>query len=214
MDSDSATVSALVPDLMDELTEAEHRVGREFLADYPACLGSSQSLAKGAGVCAPTVVRFSTSLGFSGFTSLRQHPLRDLAGGEQRRPSHLRERHRPSTPPNRGEGDAPSDRCHGGDLAAHPPFRDRRRDAFDRIRRCACARDGQLLLGVGRTENGVQLSQVRSEVVFVAEPLRREAGLLLDARKRSVFIVLDMRATSLLPARWETRRRRPASTSF
>jgi DNA-binding MurR/RpiR family transcriptional regulator len=39
----------------------------------------------------------------------------------------------------------------------------------------------------------LQLSQVRQDVVFVQEPLRRDAGLTLDAKKRSVLIIFDLR---------------------
>lgn len=79
---DSITASALIHDHMDGLTDAERRVARELLADYPAAgLGTSHSLAKLAGVSAPTVVRFATRLGFSGFTDLQHHLRTEISQG-------------------------------------------------------------------------------------------------------------------------------------
>ena len=67
-------MSALIHDHMDALTDAERRVARELLTDYPAAgLGTSHSLAKAAGVSAPTVVRFAASVGFGGFTDMQHH---------------------------------------------------------------------------------------------------------------------------------------------
>jgi DNA-binding MurR/RpiR family transcriptional regulator len=39
----------------------------------------------------------------------------------------------------------------------------------------------------------LQLSQLRRDVIFVEEPLRRDAGQFLDLKRRSVLVVFDLR---------------------
>ena len=58
----------------------ERRVARVLLADYPrAGLGTSAELAAAAGVSAPTVVRFARTLGHAGFPALQQALLDELS---------------------------------------------------------------------------------------------------------------------------------------
>ncbi|MEU8282575.1 MurR/RpiR family transcriptional regulator [Micrococcus luteus] len=63
------------------LTPAGELVARALLADYPAAgLDTVASLAQTAGVSAPSVVRFVSALGFSGFRAF-QDALRDELAG-------------------------------------------------------------------------------------------------------------------------------------
>jgi DNA-binding MurR/RpiR family transcriptional regulator len=56
-----------------ELTQAERRVARALMADYPvAGLGPVAKLAAAAGVSAPTVVRLVTKLSFDGYADFQQ----------------------------------------------------------------------------------------------------------------------------------------------
>lgn len=58
---------------MGQLTAAERRVARAFLASYPiAGLENVAQLAERAGVSGPTVVRFATKLGFAGYSELQE----------------------------------------------------------------------------------------------------------------------------------------------
>lgn len=60
--------SARLLGMMDALTSSERQVARTILADYPmAALDSVASLASKAGVSPPTVLRFATKVGFSGW---------------------------------------------------------------------------------------------------------------------------------------------------
>jgi DNA-binding MurR/RpiR family transcriptional regulator len=62
-----------------QLTPRERKVSRALLADYPrAGLGTASELAQLAGVSAPTVVRFSRALGFSGFAEFQAQLLEEL----------------------------------------------------------------------------------------------------------------------------------------
>jgi DNA-binding MurR/RpiR family transcriptional regulator len=62
-----------VRERMDTLTPSERRVGRALIAAYPAAgLGSMASLAKSAGVTAPTVIRFVRKLGYDGYPDFQR----------------------------------------------------------------------------------------------------------------------------------------------
>jgi len=75
--SDGRSVADLITERLDQLRPAERRVARALLADYPSSgLRTVASLAEDAGVSAPSVVRFSVSLGFGSFRAL-QAALRD-----------------------------------------------------------------------------------------------------------------------------------------
>lgn len=192
---DSPTVSSLIHDHMDALTDAERRVARELLADYPAAgVGTSHSLAKAAGVSAPTVVRFATSLGFGGFTDMQHHLRTEISQN----------------------GSSPVLRAlaHGSAHRHHDPVAKsmhRRIDAIEATLRLIPRSEidsataliahcpARVLVTGGFFSESIarimalQLSQVRPDVVFVQEPLRRDAGLTLDAKKRSVLIIFDLR---------------------
>jgi len=192
---ESPTVSAQIHDHMDALTDAERRVARELLTDYPAAgLGTSHSLAKAAGVSAPTVVRFAASVGFGGFTDMQHHLRAEISQS----------------------GSSPVLRAlaHGSAHRHREPVAKamhRRMDAIeatlqlvpsseiDAATRLIAECPARVLVTGGFFSESIarimalQLSQVRPDVVFVQEPLRRDAGLSLDARKRSVLIIFDLR---------------------
>ena len=192
---ESPTTSTRIHEHMDALTDAERRVARKLLADYPAAgLGTSHSLAKLAGVSAPTVVRFATSLGFGGFTDMQHHLRMEISQG----------------------GSSPILRAlaHGSAHRHHEPVAKamhRRMDAIEATLRLVSPSEidaatrliaqcpARVLVAGGFFSSSIarimalQLSQVRPDVVFVEEPLRRDVGLILDARKRSVLIIFDLR---------------------
>jgi DNA-binding MurR/RpiR family transcriptional regulator len=75
-------------DTLDELSNSERKVGRALLANYPtAGLTTVADLGERAGVSPPTVVRFVTRLGFTGFPALQRalvHELNDELGSPLR----------------------------------------------------------------------------------------------------------------------------------
>ena len=63
----------LVQAKMDEFSNGERKVARALLAQYPtAGLTTVADLAASAGVSSPTVVRFVTRLGFTGFATFQR----------------------------------------------------------------------------------------------------------------------------------------------
>lgn len=67
----------------DSLTQAERRVARALLADYPAAgLDTVASLAGRAQVSGPTVIRFAKTLGYASFRAF-QDALRDELGDRE-----------------------------------------------------------------------------------------------------------------------------------
>lgn len=66
------SVSDLIADRLSDLPQAERKVARALLSDYPSAgLGSASSLAQAAGVSAPSVIRFATSLGFGSYSAMQ-----------------------------------------------------------------------------------------------------------------------------------------------
>ncbi len=191
----SLAVAARVHEMMDRLSDAERRVARRLLADYPACgLGTSHTLAAEAGVSAPTVVRLATRLGFTGFSDMQRALRFEVSTGA-------------SSPVQRAMAQNPAP-------LKPTPFAEamqRRSDAISSTARRVPQSElnSAIRLIIGCTKQvlvtggffsrsiaqvlALQLSQVRSDVVFVDDPLRHDAGLILDARKRSVLILFDLR---------------------
>ncbi|MGH3628241.1 MAG: MurR/RpiR family transcriptional regulator [Sciscionella sp.] len=191
----SATVAQRIHASMDELSDAERRVARALLSDYPASgLGTSHELARAAGVSAPTVVRLATRLGFAGFSDMQNRLRVEVSAGA-------------SSPVLRTMAKGTSTRHSTGfGLAMH-----KRIDAIEFTIRLVPAAElaaataliagcrAQVLVTGGFFSSAIarilaiQLSQVRAGVAFVEEPLRRDSGQILDAKKRSVVIIFDLR---------------------
>lgn len=78
-DESPSTVAARIQARMSDLRASERKVARALLGDYPvAGLETVASLAVAAGVSAPTVTRFATRLGYSGFPELQRELRREL----------------------------------------------------------------------------------------------------------------------------------------
>lgn len=68
-----------IHEAMAELSNAERKVARVFLAQYPmAGLATVAELAAKAGVSAPTVIRFTNKIGFNGFPTLQRMLVKEL----------------------------------------------------------------------------------------------------------------------------------------
>lgn len=81
-DMDAVTdqpLSALVRESLDALSSGERKVGRAILANYPiAGLETVAELARRASVSPPTVVRFVSRLGFSGYPAFQKRLVREV----------------------------------------------------------------------------------------------------------------------------------------
>ncbi|MGW3470065.1 MurR/RpiR family transcriptional regulator [Saccharopolyspora sp. NPDC000995] len=76
-----ASVRALAMEKLDDFSNSERKVARALLANYPtAGLTTVADLAERGGVSSPTVVRFVTRLGFSGFPSFQRALVHELNG--------------------------------------------------------------------------------------------------------------------------------------
>lgn len=72
-------LNAQVREALDRLSSSERKVGRAILANYPiAALGTVAELAERAGVSPPTVVRFVSRLGFSGYPAFQKQLVREV----------------------------------------------------------------------------------------------------------------------------------------
>lgn len=72
-------LDALVRGSLDSLSSGERKVARALLANYPiAGLGTVAELAQRASVSPPTVVRFVSRLGFSGYPEFQKRLVREV----------------------------------------------------------------------------------------------------------------------------------------
>lgn len=77
--SRGSSVAALTRAAMGDLTVAERKAARALLSAYPvAGLETVAELAERAGVSAPTVVRFVSRLGFSGYAAFQRALMREV----------------------------------------------------------------------------------------------------------------------------------------
>ncbi|MEO7125306.1 MAG: MurR/RpiR family transcriptional regulator [Nakamurella sp.] len=195
IDDNTDRVSDLIHLHMDQLTCSARKVARTLLADYPAAgLGTSHDLASAANVSAPTVVRMAIQLGFKGYTDMQTRlrtevsrqgsspVLRTIARGTG---------HSTTTEAGRAMRwrakiiEATMDAVPAPEMNA----------AIDIVIR----RSGRLLVCGGFFSDAIarilatQLSQLRPNVIYVSEPLSRDSGLILDAKRNSALIIFDLR---------------------
>lgn len=75
----AGSLSDVVRGSLDALSDGERKVGRTLLANYPiAGLETVAELARRASVSPPTVVRFVTRLGFSGYPEFQRRLMREV----------------------------------------------------------------------------------------------------------------------------------------
>lgn len=76
---DAGTLSHLLRESLDSLSAGERKVARTILANYPiAGLETVAELARRATVSPPTVVRFVSRLGFSGYPAFQKRLIREV----------------------------------------------------------------------------------------------------------------------------------------
>ena len=191
----SESVFARIHKRMDVLSAAQRRVARAFLADYPAAgLSSSHAIAAAAQVSAPTVVRFALDLGFEGFGDLQDHLRSEIS---ETRSSPVLRTLAQGTSPDRESilSAALARRIEALRNTMELTPASELATAAALIAGCPA----QVLVTGGFFSSSIarilalQLSQIRHSVLFLEEPLRRDAGVTLDAKRRSVLVMFDLR---------------------
>jgi DNA-binding MurR/RpiR family transcriptional regulator len=189
------SVFARIHQRMESLSAAERRVARALLADYPAAgLTSSHALAADAGVSAPTVVRLALDLGFDGFSDLQEHLRAEVSEARSSPVARVLARGpmpHPETVLTTALGGRIEAIRHTMELTPESELL----STAALIAKCPA----QVLVTGGFFSSSIarilalQLSQVRRNVLFLEEPLRRDAGVVLDAKKGSVLVIFDLR---------------------
>lgn len=189
------TVAEIINSKLDEFSPTERKIARTLLADYPSAgLGTTATLAAASGASAPTVVRFSSHLGFESFIDLQDTLRSELTA-------------RAKSPARRAEeemaADRPSDSFSlGGQLRA-----DLIRETFRRVPRSEARRlikalatsrnhvyvSGGHFSGMVARIASLQLSKVRPGVHFLDDVTGRGLPAVNDLRKRDVLLLFDVR---------------------
>lgn len=189
----ASTVAELIGDRMKSFSPSERRVARALLADYPSAgLRTAASLAKDAGVSAPSVVRFTVAIGLESFSALQaalrgelslrsQGPLgrvqwqaEDGSNAEMlvRRATQL-------------AADAVAS------LASIPPTEiDRAIDLLaDSSRRLFLT--GGRFSGALAQHLAINLEQIRPRVRLVADPFGSDMIRVVDLAARDIYLLID-----------------------
>jgi DNA-binding MurR/RpiR family transcriptional regulator len=188
-----STVAELIGDRMDSMRPSERRVARVLLADYPSAgLRTASSLAKDAGVSAPSVVRFTTALGIEGFSAL-QSALRDELSLRSQGP--LGRVHWESEDGSNAEVLTRRARELADDavasIAAIPP---RELDATIELLADAGRRlfiTGGRFSGALAQHLALGLEQIRPRVRLVADPFGMDMVRIVDVKARDVYVLID-----------------------
>ncbi|QCI67863.1 MurR/RpiR family transcriptional regulator [Phreatobacter stygius] len=176
------------------LTPSERKLVRVILANYPvAGLGTVATLAERADVSDPTVVRFSTKLGFASFTAFQEALLGEV---EQRLRSPLMlmevRQGRDDSHPMRSYSQAMAGSLTSDGEALSPL-------EFDRALDLLIQAKGRLILLGGRFSGylaGIMeahLRQMRSGTLLLSGPGTDLIDRLADLTARDVLVVFDYR---------------------
>lgn len=175
-------------------TPAEEKIVQVLLTDYPlAGLGTATSLARRAGVSDPTVARFVSKLGFTGFVDFQERLLADVEKQLQS-PLLMMGAKSPGAP----EG-AASDylrsvaRCFEAAISATPE------QTYERGARLVMEARGQVVLLGGRFSRHVAgmlsgyLNQFRSGIRDLGALGTEGFDHLIDLGRRDVLVAFDYR---------------------
>ena len=179
---------------MDALTASERQVARTILADYPmAALDSVASLAQKAGVSPPTVVRFASKFGFSGWPEF-QTVLREEVSKRLASPLAIYDQMKTATRAGPDEHDA-------------DVFLDALASTFGRLKDSIVADAVEMLMDSkarvyvigGRFSSALgvyfatHLQMLRNGVTSVSELPVRRTNALLEMNRNDVLVALDFR---------------------
>ena len=187
------TVAARANATLPTLSRAERRVARTLLADYPSAgLTSAARLAERAEVSAPTVLRFSQSLGYDGFTALQLALRSELSQRSSGPIARLAEAPAPGTRLDRllRRARMQTDRA-VETMALLPPL------AVDRAVELLADADRAVHLHGGRFSHLIaanlasHLEQLRPGVGLLADPAGKDLGTVLDLGRGDVVVLFD-----------------------
>lgn len=211
----AASVSARAGAALPTLSRAERRVGRALLADYPSAgLASAARLADRAEVSPPTVLRFSQSLGYEGFTDLQVALRAELTA-------------RSFNGPIARLPDAPADHglLHRVLQQAHAQ-NERAAETLARLPASALEAAVALLSDTSRPLHlhggrfsyllaahlGAHLEQLRPGVRLLADPTGRDLGAMIEMTRKDVVVVFDYHRYQRSAADLATRVHRAGAT--
>lgn len=187
------TVADRATDALPSLSRAERRVARTLLADYPSAgLTSAARLAERAEVSAPTVLRFSQSLGYDGFAALQMALRSELSVRSSGPIARLAAAPPPGTRLDRLLRQARMQSDRAVETMAHlSPH------AIDRAVELLSDAERRVFLHGGRFSHLIAMNlafhmeQLRQQVGLLEDPSGRDLGTVLDLRRGDVVVLFD-----------------------
>lgn len=187
------SVRDLIGDHLSELRPSERKVARALLADYPgAGLRTMASLAQHANVSAPTVMRFSTALGFGSFSDVQAALHRELSLRSEGPIGSVRWKQQEGSNADlvvtSGEKLA-QDAAES--LRAVPP------SEIDTVVELLSNTSRQVFIAGGRYSTilaqhlATNLSPLRPKVSYLEDPFGKQIASLVDLASRDVVVLFD-----------------------
>lgn len=190
-----ATAEERIRAALPDLTRAERQLAAHMLHNFPvAALGPVTTLARGAGVSGPTVVRLVQKLGFSGYPEF-QSLLRDEIGEKLASPLAKRDKWAASAPDQHI-----LNRFAGTVVANLEATLGQIDDAgFDAVADLIADPDRRIYMMGGRITHAIAdyfcsvLTVMREDVVLMSDMSNTWPPALLNMGERDVLIVFDIR---------------------
>lgn len=193
MDEMFKTISRLVEEALQTLSRAERQVARVLLADYPSAgLATISMLAQQARVSPPTVLRFTQSLGYSGFTEFQRALLEELTRQSTGPLLRLGNRHSVGSAREIIVNDAGEQARRAIESLARIP-----EASYEAAVRLLADLSRRIVLVGGRFSSlaanhlGLHLEQIRPGTRILTEPAGRDLGSVVDLSARDVLVLFD-----------------------
>lgn len=188
------SVRKMLTSTMDDLSNGERKVARALLAQYPSAgLTTVADLASAASVSPPTVIRFATRLGFSGFPALQRSLVHEL-NAELGAP--LKQYPQKNQPPGRGF----PDQIHTAFISMlDSTFSEVPESEFNKLSKLLSNPTSPILITGGRFSRllaeyvVIHLRLLRSGVMFLSSDDLERRAAVADAGPGTVFLVFDYR---------------------
>ena len=198
----STTVRTRIRDAASQLTASERKIANAILADYPFTgLESIQELAAKTGVSAPSVTRFVSKIGCSGFQDLQRQLITELKEG-QRSPPDLKTSQKPG-----GHSEFLSEYVTRISSVIQEMAETVSQEQFDILADLVADPSRNIFLLGGRVSDNVasflsiHLRQIRSGIYHMADNPEFWPEHVLRMRRKDVVVLFDFRRYQLSLAR-------------
>lgn len=190
----SKSVREIIRQEISKLTASERKIANAVLADYPfGGIRTIQELAERTGVSAPSITRFVSKVGFSGYQDFQRQLIGELREGS-RSPLELRGGDDPGE-----RRDFLADYAHRTSLRLQEMAESIPQEQFDRLLKLIADPARNVFLVGGRVSDSIasflsiHLRQIRAKIYHLPANPEHWPEHILRMRRQDVFILFDFR---------------------